>query len=203
MFERFRRDLQRLFELDGSGRSTLRSKVEVLFHSPQIQAIAVYRFGRWTNDNVRIPLVRTPLKAAYYLADKAVQAMWGIHIDEGADIGAGLYIGHPGLLLVGPVKMGKDCNLSPNTMIGRRTDGVGPSGTPTFGDRVWIGAGSIIFGQITIGDGATVGPLTVVGRNIAPRSLVVGNPMQVVKRDHDNTHQIYRSSARAPAAGTT
>jgi serine O-acetyltransferase len=191
MFERFRRDLQRLFDLDGAnGAATVSAKLRVLFHSPQIQAIAVYRFGHWVNENVKTRALKVPLKVVYHSLDKATHALWGIHIDDGADIGPGLYIGHPGDLIVGPVKMGTDCNLSSGTLIGRRTDGQG-AGLPTIGDRVWIGSGTIVFGNIVVGSGASVGPLTVVGRNVRPRSLVVGNPMQEMKRDYDNTMQIY------------
>jgi serine O-acetyltransferase len=201
MFERFRRDLQRLFDLDGpGGETTVTEKLRVIFHSPQIQAIAVYRFGRWINENVRPRALKLPLKVLYHSLDKTTHALWGIHIDEGADIGGGFYIGHPGDLIIGPVKMGVDCNVSSNTLIGRRTDGHG-AGVPSIGDRVWIGAGSIVFGNIVIGSGSTVGPLTVVGRNIPPRTLVVGNPMQVMKRDYDNTAQVY-GTAGAPDAST-
>jgi serine O-acetyltransferase len=191
MFERFRRDLQRLFDLDGPGENAkLTDKLRVLFHSPQIQAIAVYRFGSWVNQNVKTKALRIPLKVLYHTLDKTTHAVWGIHIDDGADIGGGFYIGHTGDLLIGPIKMGADCNVSCNTLIGRRTDGHG-AGLPTIGDRVWIGAGTIVFGNIVIGSGTTVAPLTVVGRNVPPRSLVLGNPMQVMKRDYDNTIQIY------------
>ncbi len=192
MFERFKRDLARYFELDSAdGRPGLREKVRIVFDAPQLHAIAAYRFGSWVNEHVSSRTLRAPLKLAYHVLDKTAHVMWGIHIDEGADIGPGLYIGHPGDLLIGPVKMGEDCNLSVQTIIGRRTDGRGSGGTPTIGDRVWIGAGSMVFGDIQIGSGATVGPLTVVGRNVAPHTLVIGNPMQVLRRDWDNTHQIY------------
>jgi serine O-acetyltransferase len=200
MFERFRRDLERFFELDSEdGRPSLAEKIRIVFHAPQIQAIAAYRFGHWVNQRVPSKALRAPLKAVYHVLDKAALALWGIHIDEGADIGAGLYIGHPGDLLIGPVKMGRDCNVSCNTLIGRRTDGQA-AGLPTIGDRVWIGAGSVVFGNIVVGSGSTVGPLTVVGRNVSPRSLVVGNPMQVMRRDYDNTLQIYGKVPAAPEA---
>lgn len=200
--ERFRRDLRRLFELDGPDDrpATVADRLRVLFHSPQIQAIAVYRFGRWVNQAVKPKALKVPLKVVYHAIDKTTQALWGIHIDAGADIGGGLYIGHTGDLLIGPVKIGQDCNVSSNTLIGRRTDGHG-AGLPTIGDRVWIGAGAVVFGNIVVGSGASVAPLTVVGRNVAPRSLVVGNPMQVMKRDYDNTHQIYGKAA--PPASVT
>jgi len=41
------------------------------------------------------------------------------------------------------------------------------------------------------GDGTTIGPLTVVGCNWQPRVLVTGNPMGIVRRDHDNSAEIY------------
>lgn len=195
MFERFKRDVQRLFELDGPKDPSLTDKLRVLFHAPQLQAIATYRFGRWVNSNVKSRVLRLPLRIVYHLADKTNHALWGVHIDEGADIGGGLYIGHPGDILIGPVRMGEDCNLTANVMIGRRTDGHNP-GVPTLGDRVWIGAGSVLFGHIVVGDGVTVAPLTVVGRNVPPHALVLGNPMQVVKREYDNTHQIYGGNGK-------
>lgn len=192
MFERFKRDLGRYFALDSAdGHPTLREKVRIVFDAPQLQAIAAYRFGSWVNRNVRSKVAKVPLKIAYHAMDKAAHALWGIHIDEGADIGGGLYIGHPGDVLIGPVKMGEDCNITNQVILGRRSDGRGKGGTPTIGDRVWIGTGSMLFGDIEVGSGATIGPLTVVGRNVAPHSLVMGNPMQVLRRDWDNSHQIY------------
>ncbi len=201
MFERLRRDLQRLFELDGpeGRRPTLTEKLRVLFHSPQFQAIAVYRFGRWVNAHVKSKPLKLPLKVVYHTLDKTTHALWGVHIDEGADIGPGFYIGHPGGIYIGPVKIGADCNVTINTLIGRRTDGQG-AGLPTIGDRVWIGANTVVFGNIVIGSGATVAPLTVVGRNVPPRSIVLGNPMQVMKRDYDNSHQVYGKAVAATAA---
>jgi acetyltransferase-like isoleucine patch superfamily enzyme len=40
------------------------------------------------------------------------------------------------------------------------------------------------------GDGATIGPLTVVGCNLQPRVLVTGNPMRIVRRDYGNSAEI-------------
>lgn len=191
MFENFRRDLQRYWSLDSNdGNPGLVEKLRILLHAPQIQSIALYRFGNWVTKNVKPKPIRIPLKLAYHVLEKTTHALWGIHIDEGAEIGPGLYIGHAGDLMIGPVKMGKDCNVASHSRMGRRTDG-NAVGTPTIGDRVYIGSGAILFGPIHVGSGSTVGPLTVVGRNIAPRTMVSGNPMQVVRKDWDNTQQIY------------
>lgn len=46
----------------------------------------------------------------------------------------------------------------------------------TIADNAWIGAGAIILPGVTIGEGAVVGAGAVVTRNVAARSVVVGNP---------------------------
>jgi len=207
MFERFRRDLARYFTLDSAdGNPGLREKVTIVLHAPQLQAIAAHRFGRWVDENVESRALRAPLRVAWHAMDKTARVLLGIRIHEHADIGGGLYIGHPGDLLIGPVKMGEDCNVSHHVVLGRRTDGRGAGGAPVLGDRVWIGTGALLYGAIEVGTGATVCPLTVVGRNVGPRSMVIGNPMQVLRRDYDNTNQIYGGAPgeRAlPSTGST
>ena len=51
-----------------------------------------------------------------------------------------------------------------------------------IGTDVWIGGGVIILPGVSIGDGATVGAGSVVTRNVATRTVVVGNPARAVKR---------------------
>jgi serine O-acetyltransferase len=198
MFERFGRDVGRYLSLESKdGAPGLVEKARIVLGCPQLHAIAVHRMGSWLQRTALPRPVTLPLKAAHRVASTLTQMMWGIEISDGADIGAGLYIGHPGAIIIGPIKMGRDCSISERVTIGRRTDGTGNSGTPEIGDRVWIGTGSVIFGQIRIGSGASVAPLTMVGRNVPPRALVLGNPMQVLKRDHDNSFQTY--GAHPPA----
>jgi acetyltransferase-like isoleucine patch superfamily enzyme len=48
-------------------------------------------------------------------------------------------------------------------------------------DDVWIGYGSMILSGVTIGQGSVVGANTVVSKDIPPYSIVVGNPMKVIK----------------------
>jgi serine acetyltransferase len=47
-------------------------------------------------------------------------------------------------------------------------------------DRVWIGANAIIVGGITIGEGAMIAPGAFVNFDVAPNSVVLGNPGRVV-----------------------
>ena len=52
----------------------------------------------------------------------------------------------------------------------------------TIEDGAWIGAGSIITAGVTIGKNAVVGAGSVVTKDVAPFTLVVGNPARVMKR---------------------
>jgi serine acetyltransferase len=192
MFERFRRDLERYFSLESrNGAPGLTEKARIVLRTPALHAIAAHRVGVWIHRSQLPRPLSVPLRAAHRLAATALEVTWGIHISDAADIGPGFYIGHKGPVLIGPVKMGRDCSVADRVTIGRRTDGIGGGGVAEIGDRVWIGTGSVMFGQIRVGSGASIAPLTLVGRNVAPRSLVTGNPMQVLKHDHDNSRQAY------------
>jgi acetyltransferase-like isoleucine patch superfamily enzyme len=53
---------------------------------------------------------------------------------------------------------------------------------PTIiGDRVWIGARSLILRGVTIGDGAVVGAGSIVTRDVPERTLVAGNPARQIR----------------------
>ena len=52
----------------------------------------------------------------------------------------------------------------------------------TVGAGAWICSGAIICPGVTIGDHAVVGPGAVVMRNVAPYTVVSGNPARVVRR---------------------
>jgi chloramphenicol O-acetyltransferase type B len=61
-------------------------------------------------------------------------------------------------------------------------------GDVVIGNDVWIGTEALILSGVTIGDGAIVGARAVVTKDVAPYSIVVGNPAREVrKRFNDDT----------------
>lgn len=50
-----------------------------------------------------------------------------------------------------------------------------------IGDHAWIGARAIIAAGVTIGEGAVVGAGAVVTRDVAPYTIVAGNPARYIK----------------------
>ena len=55
-------------------------------------------------------------------------------------------------------------------------------GDIVIGNDVWIGSEAIILGGVTIGDGAVIGAHAVVAKDVAPYSIVVGNPAREIRK---------------------
>jgi len=53
-------------------------------------------------------------------------------------------------------------------------------GPIVIGNDAWVGRGSFILDGVTIGDGAIVGAMSVVAKDVPPYAVVVGNPAKIV-----------------------
>ncbi len=65
-----------------------------------------------------------------------------------------------------------------------------PSDMPLKGDTVidndvWIGQNAVILPGVHIGDGAIIGANSVVGSDIEPYTIVVGNPAKILRKRFD------------------
>ena len=56
-----------------------------------------------------------------------------------------------------------------------------PSSPVHIGDKVWIGARAIVLSGVSIGEGAVVGCGSVVTKDVAPWTVVAGNPARLVR----------------------
>jgi galactoside O-acetyltransferase len=48
-------------------------------------------------------------------------------------------------------------------------------------DKVWIGFGASILKGVTVGEGAVIGAQAVVTRDVAPYTVVAGNPARIIR----------------------
>jgi virginiamycin A acetyltransferase len=58
-------------------------------------------------------------------------------------------------------------------------------GDTVVGNDVWLGHESLVMPGVTIGDGAIVGARSVVSRDVAPYTIVAGNPARVIRQRFD------------------
>jgi acetyltransferase-like isoleucine patch superfamily enzyme len=58
-------------------------------------------------------------------------------------------------------------------------------GDVIIGNDVWIGRKTLILSGVTIGDGAIVGARSVVTKDVAPYSIVAGNPAKLIRKRFD------------------
>ena len=59
-------------------------------------------------------------------------------------------------------------------------------GDTVIGNDVWIGQNAVILPGVHIGDGAIVGANSIVGSNVAPYTIVIGNPAKVLRKRFDD-----------------
>ena len=59
-------------------------------------------------------------------------------------------------------------------------------GDTIIGNDVWIGQNVTILPGVHIGDGAIIGLNSVVGSDVAPYTMVAGNPAKVIRKRFDN-----------------
>ena len=59
-------------------------------------------------------------------------------------------------------------------------------GDTVIGNDVWIGQNAVILPGVYIGDGAIIGANSVVGSDVAPYSIVVGNPAKFLRKRFDD-----------------
>jgi maltose O-acetyltransferase len=86
----------------------------------------------------------------------------------------------------GHIRIGQDVTLGPNVTIlahdasTKRALGSARIAKVSIGDRVFIGAGSIVLPGVTIGDDAIIGAGSVVARDVPDGALAAGNPAAVI-----------------------
>ena len=59
-------------------------------------------------------------------------------------------------------------------------------GDTVIGNDVWIGQNAVILPGVRVGDGAIIGTNCVVGGDVDPYTIVVGNPAKVLKKRFDD-----------------
>ena len=116
---------------------------------------------------------------AFHLQNRSSE-LFGVDINPAARIGSGIMLDHGTGFVVGETAViGNNCSILHGVTLG----GTGKSSEdrhPKIGDRVLIGAGSSILGNIRIGDGAKIAAGSVVLKEVEDNCTVAGVPAKPV-----------------------
>jgi len=158
-----------------------KSSLEILLCYPGLHAVAFHQIAHWLYRRKRYVLARLVSHFSRFLT--------GIEIHPGAKLGKRLFIDHGlGVVIGETAEIGDDVLLYQGVTIGGTGSQRGKR-HPTLGNRVVVGTGAAVLGNITLGDDVKVGAGSVVVHSVPAGSTVVGIPGKVVR-------------ARAEALGT-
>lgn len=155
-----------------------------LYTTPQLVAMLCYRIARIIHCKTNTPPQRVNPQYRFinpYAADaysSLGRQIGQIEIFYSSEIGKGFKINHGvGSVIGARCRIGDNCTIHQNCTLGDRN-----GGRPTIGDNVTIYAGSMILGNISIGDNTIIGANSVVTESCPANSVLVGTPARIIKR---------------------
>lgn len=178
VFDRTREDIRTVKERDPAARSSL----SVLINYPGLHAIWAHRIEHALWNSGRKGLAR--------FLSQCTRFFTGVEIHPGARTGRRFFIDHGMGVVIGETTViGDDVTLYQGVTLGGTGKESGKR-HPTIGDRVVVGVGASVLGDIMIGDGTKVGGGAVVIDEVAPNSTVVGIPGRVVAREGKRVDEV-------------
>jgi len=95
-----------------------------------------------------------------------------------AEIGPGLFVAHGHCTSLAAERIGANCYVHHGVTVGWDYRS---HRTPVIGNDVFIGAGAMVVGAVTVGDGARIGANAVVLCDVPAGSTAVGVPARIVQ----------------------
>ncbi|MEH2314005.1 MAG: serine O-acetyltransferase [Nostoc sp.] len=186
-------DLRTIFERDPAARNWL----EVLFCYPGLHALVFHRLAHWLHK-LGIPFIPR-------FISHISRFLTGIEIHPGALIGQGVFIDHGMGVVIGETAIVGDYALIYQGVTLGGTGKESGKRHPTLGSHVVVGTGAKVLGNIQIGDRVRIGAGSVVLRDVPSNTTVVGIPGRVTRQnnlptnvlDHDKVRDVEAEVIRA------
>jgi serine O-acetyltransferase len=164
-----RADISRFRDEDDSVRTLIRGLL-----SQGFQALFVYRIFRWFYER------HIPTQPVRFFIERFIEMVTGISIPAQSTIGKALRIHHfGGIIIHSAATLGEYCTLYHGVTLG---DLGFRGGAPFVGDRVLVGAGAKLIGEIVVGDDCVIGANAVVLTSVPAGHIAVGVPAVAKKR---------------------
>jgi len=152
------------------------SRWEILLY-PGVIAVGLHRAAHWLYEARLYFLAR--------LINHFARFLTCIDIHPGAKIGKRFFLDHGFSVIGESAEIGDDVTIYQHVTLGgtNPTTGAGGKRHPTIRSGVVIGSGAQVLGPIDVGEGAKIGANSVVTRDVAAGSTVVGIPAKPVPLD--------------------
>ncbi len=150
-----------------------KSSLEILLCYPGLHAVLFHQVSSWFYRRKSYVVAR--------LVSHIARILTGIEIHPGARFGKRLFIDHGfGVVIGETAEIGDDVLLYQGVTLGGTGNERGKR-HPTVGNRVVVGTGAAVLGNIRLGDDVRVGAGSVVVHSVPDGCTVVGIPGRVVK----------------------
>ena len=149
-----------------------RSRLETFLTSPGLHAVWSHRLAHrlWERPAYKLPA---------RILSNMTRTVTGVEIHPGATIGRRFFIDHGMGVVIGETAIiGDDVMLYHGVTLGGRSLAK-VKRHPTVGNRVTIGSGARVLGDVTIGDDSQVGANSVVTKDVPAGAVAVGIPAQI------------------------
>ena len=148
------------------------SRLETVLASPGLHAVWSHRLAHslWQRPAYRLPA---------RLLSNVTRTLTGVEIHPGATIGRRFFIDHGMGVVIGETAVvGDDVMIYHDVTLGGRSL-ARVKRHPTVGNRVTIGTGARVLGDITLGDDSQIGANSVVTKDVPNGAVAVGIPAQI------------------------
>jgi serine O-acetyltransferase len=148
------------------------SRLETFLTSPGLHAVWSHRLAHrlWQRPAYRLPA---------RILSNVTRTLTGVEIHPGATIGRRFFIDHGMGVVIGETAVvGDDVMMYHDVTLGGRSLRK-VKRHPTVGDRVTIGSGARVLGDIDIGDDSQIGANSVVTKDVPAGAVAVGIPAQI------------------------
>ena len=148
------------------------SRLETFLTSPGLHAVWSHRLAHrlWERPAYRLPA---------RVLSNVTRTLTGVEIHPGATIGKRFFIDHGMGVVIGETAIvGDDVMLYHDVTLGGRSMAK-VKRHPTVGDRVTIGSGARVLGDVNLGDDSQIGANSVVTKDVPAGAVAVGIPAQI------------------------
>lgn len=153
-------------------------RLKLRYTHPSFNYICTYRKANYYFSN------KSLLRYFYMIKLRRLSIKYGYQINIRTKIKGGLFLGHRGSVVInGDTVIGEKCNIAQGVTIGQENRGK-RKGAPIIGDRVWIGANSIIVGRVNIGNNVLIAPNSFINFDVPSNSIVIGNPAKIISNEN-------------------